>query len=138
MSLTEDELTRLAIAELTRNAQRGRERSATMGSLAWKSCPVPATNKRFLHNTILGAMQANKNISTQSRKRINESKTDTAEKQKKKGKNEIHKLEKKDISIKLKKNDISIKLKKNDISINKIEMESPISSSSVNLPIKKN
>ncbi|XP_065669576.1 protein POLR1D isoform X2 [Hydra vulgaris] len=129
MSLAEDELTRLAIAELTRNAQRGRERSATMGSLAWKSCPVPATNKRFLHNTILGAMQANKNISTQSRKRINESKTDTADKQKKMVKNEIHKLE---------KYDISIKLKKNDISINKtVEMESAISSSSVSLPMKK-
>ena len=45
-----------------------------------KSSPVPAANKRFLHNTIIGAMQANKKISTQTPKRINDSKEDVTNK----------------------------------------------------------
>lgn len=50
----DDELTRIALEELTKEAKRGKERSDTMGVAGWIK-PQMRPNKRFLKNTLLGA-----------------------------------------------------------------------------------
>ncbi|CAM9607431.1 unnamed protein product [Lampetra planeri] len=54
--MDEAELERLAREEILQEANRGRVRAETMGTMGWQKCPLPATNKRFLVNTLRGAL----------------------------------------------------------------------------------
>ena len=46
------DLTQKAIEELLKETNRAKQREETMGSLAWKECPVRPVNKRFLRNML--------------------------------------------------------------------------------------
>lgn len=61
-------LYRLATAELLQEAKRGAVRAEVMGPEGWKKCPLPKTNKVFLHNTIRNALCTNNKY---SRKKCN-------------------------------------------------------------------
>lgn len=67
---TDDELSKLAEEALLREAKRGAQRAETCGPSGWLKNRLPSTNKTFLHNTILGALAANK---AQERKEKNQS-----------------------------------------------------------------
>lgn len=68
----EDELTRLALAELTKEAERGKQRSSTMGVTGWMK-PKMQPNKRFLKNTLLSAAKQRDVKSTANRTKEEES-----------------------------------------------------------------
>ncbi|KAK4296615.1 hypothetical protein Pmani_030902 [Petrolisthes manimaculis] len=57
---TDDELSRLAEQALLREAQRGAVRAEVSGPSGWLRSRLPSTNKTFLHNTLLGALAANR------------------------------------------------------------------------------
>ncbi|XP_042860750.1 protein POLR1D-like [Penaeus japonicus] len=57
---TDDELSKLAEEALLREAKRGAQRAETCGPSGWLKNRLPSTNKTFLHNTILGALAANR------------------------------------------------------------------------------
>ncbi|KAM9332039.1 uncharacterized protein KZ484_017258 [Pholidichthys leucotaenia] len=48
----DNELEKRAIEELLRETDRARLRAETMGPAGWLKCPLRATNKRFLLNTL--------------------------------------------------------------------------------------
>ncbi|XP_034025002.1 protein POLR1D [Thalassophryne amazonica] len=48
----DSELEKRAIEELLRETDRARVRAETMGPAGWLKCPLQATNKRFLLNTL--------------------------------------------------------------------------------------
>ncbi|XP_019385681.1 PREDICTED: DNA-directed RNA polymerases I and III subunit RPAC2 isoform X1 [Crocodylus porosus] len=54
------ELERKAVEELLKEAKRGRTRAETMGAMGWLKCPLAATNKRFLINTIKNTLPSQK------------------------------------------------------------------------------
>ncbi|KYO27416.1 DNA-directed RNA polymerases I and III subunit RPAC2 [Alligator mississippiensis] len=54
------ELERKAVEELLKEAKRGRTRAETMGAMGWLKCPLAATNKRFLINTIKNTLPTQK------------------------------------------------------------------------------
>ncbi|XP_066984457.1 protein POLR1D-like [Macrobrachium rosenbergii] len=58
--VTDDELSRLAEQALLQEAKRGAIRAEISGPSGWLKKNLPSTNKKFLHNTILGALAANR------------------------------------------------------------------------------
>ncbi|KAL1435155.1 hypothetical protein MTO96_011083 [Rhipicephalus appendiculatus] len=58
MSLTDEELERLAREEILRETKRGAERAKDHGAYGWEKPRVHPTNKNFLKNTILSTLVA--------------------------------------------------------------------------------
>ncbi|XP_068249663.1 protein POLR1D-like [Palaemon carinicauda] len=58
--VTDDELSRLAEQALLQEAKRGAIRAEISGPSGWLKKKLPSTNKKFLHNTLLGALAANR------------------------------------------------------------------------------
>ncbi|XP_065886312.1 protein POLR1D-like [Dysidea avara] len=63
----ENELERLAVEELLKDAKRAKERADRVGPIGWQRGPSK-TNKRFLFNTLEGTMQANKRVKVTGQK----------------------------------------------------------------------
>ncbi|XP_064610183.1 protein POLR1D-like isoform X2 [Liolophura sinensis] len=53
----EEELERLAMEELIKEAKRGAERARDMGATGWLKAPIPRANKRFLNNTVVSTLR---------------------------------------------------------------------------------
>ncbi|KAL3217962.1 hypothetical protein MRX96_031879 [Rhipicephalus microplus] len=60
MSLTDEELERLAREEILRETRRGAERAKDHGAYGWEKPRVHPTNKNFLKNTILSTLVSRK------------------------------------------------------------------------------
>jgi len=74
MSTEEDDLlTREAAAELAEHAKRGKSRTKALGSLAWQRRNVSTLDKRYLTNTIIGAVQSNKRKETKTTRELSAS-----------------------------------------------------------------
>lgn len=74
MSTEEDDLlTREAAAELAEDAKRGKSRTKALGSLAWQRRNVSTLDKRYLTNTIIGAVQSNKRKETKTTRELSAS-----------------------------------------------------------------
>ncbi|KAK7080129.1 hypothetical protein SK128_005805 [Halocaridina rubra] len=58
--VTDDELSKLAEQALLQEAKRGAIRAEISGPSGWLKSKLPSTNKKFLHNTLLGALAANR------------------------------------------------------------------------------
>ncbi|CAB3375298.1 Hypothetical predicted protein [Cloeon dipterum] len=67
MADDEVELEKRAVAELLREATLGAARASEVGPSGWKKCPLMKTNKRFLTNTIVQHIGANRVISKRKR-----------------------------------------------------------------------
>ncbi|XP_029183003.2 protein POLR1D-like [Acropora millepora] len=55
--MDDEELQRLAQEELLQEAKRAQKRAEEMGPIGWQRCPLPATNKRFLHNMLISTLE---------------------------------------------------------------------------------
>lgn len=58
--MDDKELERLAQEELLQEAKRAQKRAEEMGPTGWQRCPLPATNKRFLHNVLVSTLEPRK------------------------------------------------------------------------------
>lgn len=58
--MDDKELERLAQEELLQEAKRGQKRAEVMGPVGWQRCPLPTTNKRFLHNVLASTLEPRK------------------------------------------------------------------------------
>lgn len=56
MSLTDEELERLAREEILRETKRGAERAKDHGAYGWQKPRIHPTNKNFLKNTLLSTL----------------------------------------------------------------------------------
>ncbi|XP_065059232.1 protein POLR1D-like [Rhopilema esculentum] len=59
-SKDDSEIERLAREEILRDIKKAKARTETLGAVGWRPCPLPKTNKRFLQNTLVGTLQANR------------------------------------------------------------------------------
>ncbi|XP_046564705.1 protein POLR1D-like [Haliotis rubra] len=55
--MDDEELEKLAMEEILKETKRGAERAKEHGALGWQKCPLPATNKRFLKNMLVGTLR---------------------------------------------------------------------------------
>lgn len=55
-----EELERLAQQELLLEAKRAKSRAEEVGPVGWQRCPLPVTNKRFLHNVLASTLEPKK------------------------------------------------------------------------------
>lgn len=55
--MDDQQLERLAQEELLQEAKRAQKRAEEMGAVGWQRCPLPATNKRFLHNMLVSTLE---------------------------------------------------------------------------------
>uniref|UniRef100_A0A224Y848 Uncharacterized protein n=1 Tax=Rhipicephalus zambeziensis TaxID=60191 RepID=A0A224Y848_9ACAR len=69
MSLTDEELERLAREEILRETKRGAERAKDHGAYGWEKPRVHPTNKNFLKNTILSTLVGRRGGSRENTKR---------------------------------------------------------------------
>lgn len=69
MSLTDEELERLAREEILRETKRGAERAKDHGAYGWQKPRVHPTNKNFLKNTILNTLASRKGARREDTKR---------------------------------------------------------------------
>ncbi|XP_042214188.1 uncharacterized protein LOC121860893 [Homarus americanus] len=72
--VTDDELSRLAEQAILREAKRGAQRAEISGPSGWLRCRLPSTNKTFLHNTLHGALAANRAKERQDKSRSEDGK----------------------------------------------------------------
>jgi len=79
--MADEDLTMQAVRELQKDAERAKDRSTTLGATGWKR-RIATTNRVYLHNTIIGNMQANKRI-TKNLKRSSVDEEDSSESYKK-------------------------------------------------------
>lgn len=65
--MADEDLTMQAVRELQKDAERAKDRSRTLGSTGWKR-RIATTNRVYLHNSIIGNIQANKRITKNMKK----------------------------------------------------------------------
>ncbi|PFX29996.1 hypothetical protein AWC38_SpisGene5210 [Stylophora pistillata] len=58
--MDDEELERRAQQELLQEAKRAKSRAEEVGPVGWQRCPLPATNKRFLHNVLASTLEPRK------------------------------------------------------------------------------